>query len=284
MIKPLIKTPISYYGGKQAIVNHLLAMVPPHEVYTEVFFGGGTLFWAKKPAKNETINDRLDIVINFYRVLKTDFAKLKKEIDATLFSRTQHLQALAIIKGARASKVKRAWAFWMCANFSFMNKLNGGIKYSNDVGKAEPYVMRNKKASFTDLLVYRIETTTIENNDFRKILKSRNSKKAFHYLDNPFIGTDPGHYNQIQSFEPFTENDFIDMLDICQNLKGNFLISEYSNPILETYTVKNGWFVIPIGERRNNRTEVLVSNYKSPCGTLDLFENHKSKIINTQCG
>jgi DNA adenine methylase len=61
-----VKTPIVYYGGKTSIVNHLLDMVPVHEVYTETFFGGGTLFWAKDPVKNETINDRLDIVINFY--------------------------------------------------------------------------------------------------------------------------------------------------------------------------------------------------------------------------
>jgi len=44
-----VKTPIVYYGGKTAILNHLMEMVPVHEVYTETFFGGGTLFWAKDP-------------------------------------------------------------------------------------------------------------------------------------------------------------------------------------------------------------------------------------------
>lgn len=71
-----MKTPIAYYGGKQAIIHHILALVPAHEVYTEVFFGGGTLFWAKEPTKNETINDKLDIVINFYKVLRANFQQL----------------------------------------------------------------------------------------------------------------------------------------------------------------------------------------------------------------
>ncbi len=98
MANTVVKTPIVYYGGKTAIMSHLLEMVPVHEVYTETFFGGGALFWAKNPVKNETINDRLDIVINFYRVLRTNFNKLKKLVDATLIGRSIHNEALTVIR------------------------------------------------------------------------------------------------------------------------------------------------------------------------------------------
>lgn len=31
-----MKTPISYYGGKQQLVTTLLGMIPPHKIYCEV--------------------------------------------------------------------------------------------------------------------------------------------------------------------------------------------------------------------------------------------------------
>ncbi len=35
------KTPISYYGGKQNMLKHILPIIPKHEIYVEAFFGGG---------------------------------------------------------------------------------------------------------------------------------------------------------------------------------------------------------------------------------------------------
>jgi len=130
------KTPIVYYGGKTAIMNHLLPLVPVHEIYSETFFGGGALFWSKEPAKSETINDTLDLVINFYRVLKTKFVQLKPFIESTLISRSIHSQALNLIRlhrhGLPIDSVQLAWAFWLCTNFAHMNKIGGGYKYANE--------------------------------------------------------------------------------------------------------------------------------------------------------
>ena len=163
------RTPIIYYGGKTAILPHLLEMVPVHEVYTETFFGGGALFWAKDPVKNETINDRLDIVVNFYQILRTNYRKLKTMINATLISRSIHNQANEFIrahaKGVSVDKVCLAWAFWFASNFSHMNKLNGGYKQSKHGGKSIAKSLSNKKQEFTNHLVARIENAVIENTD-----------------------------------------------------------------------------------------------------------------------
>lgn len=35
-----MKTPISYYGGKQTMLKHILPLIPQHRVYTEAFCGG----------------------------------------------------------------------------------------------------------------------------------------------------------------------------------------------------------------------------------------------------
>lgn len=52
-----LRTPISYYGGKQQMLRHILPLIPDHETYVEPFFGGGAVFWAKQPVNQEIIND-----------------------------------------------------------------------------------------------------------------------------------------------------------------------------------------------------------------------------------
>ena len=93
-----LKTPITYYGGKQKMLGTILPLIPEHKIYTEAFFGGGAVFWAKQPTRVEFINDHNAEVINFYRVLKNDFAALKREIDATLHSEGMQKEAKAIYR------------------------------------------------------------------------------------------------------------------------------------------------------------------------------------------
>ena len=44
-----MKTPISYYGGKQTMLKHILPLIPDHKLYTEAFCGGAAVLFAKKP-------------------------------------------------------------------------------------------------------------------------------------------------------------------------------------------------------------------------------------------
>ena len=35
-----MRTPITYYGGKQTMLKHILPLIPKHSLYTEAFVGG----------------------------------------------------------------------------------------------------------------------------------------------------------------------------------------------------------------------------------------------------
>jgi DNA adenine methylase len=264
-----MRTPISYYGGKQAILHHILPMIPPHKVYTECFFGGGSVFWAKNPSPNETINDRMDAAINFYRILKTRHSELHKWIDGSLISRTLHTEAKKITLGKTpcADDVKRAWAFWYACNFSFANKLGGGYKYSNDMHTSVTQTLAIKKREFTALLAARLENAYIENEDAIKVLRSRNVADAFHYLDPPYMGADQGHY------KGYTETQFGDLLQFLeQECKGAFLLSNYPSPLLEEFAQRNAWQIRQVDhsskhgphQRHQKKLETLVWNYTAP--------------------
>lgn len=274
--KKQLRTPISYYGGMQHILKYSLPLFPVHTVYTETFFGGGSEFWAKIPAPNETINDKLDMVINFYRQLRSNYRPLKKMIDETLLSRTMHRQAQAWLRvKSKATPVQRAWAFWMCSNFSFSNKIGAGIKFSNKMDTVVPAVMKRKKQEFTELLVARIENVHIENNDALVILNSRNTPEAFHRLDPPYPPADQGHY------KGYGYPEFEKLLQWCAGeCKGKFLLSNYNSPMLTEYTAVHGWNKLEIKNRVQapnikstikDRTELLIWNYDVNEGQQKLF-------------
>lgn len=49
MEKLNLKTPVTYYGGKQTMVSKILPLIPEHKLYAEPFAGGAAIFWAKEP-------------------------------------------------------------------------------------------------------------------------------------------------------------------------------------------------------------------------------------------
>ena len=76
-----MKTPISYYGGKQELAKKIINLIPSHKTYCEPFIGGAAIFFAKPVSKAEIINDINSEVVNFYEVLKHDFFALQAEIE-----------------------------------------------------------------------------------------------------------------------------------------------------------------------------------------------------------
>lgn len=253
------------------MLPYILPMIPEHKVYCEPFVGGAAVLFAKKKVKSETINDKLDIVINFYQQLKNNFDELNGLIQATIFSRTLHDKALLIIKNKKMfSEVDLAWAFWMCSNFSYGNKIGGGIKFSNDQSTLPPNTMHDNKKRFTAELVKRIEMLHIENRCALQVINSRDTVKTFHYIDPPYPGADQGHYRG------YTWSDFEQLLKVLETAKGKFLLSNYNSPLLDEYIERNGWRKQEFtfrnkGMRKNDREkmEVLVWNYKQP--NLNLF-------------
>ena len=86
-------------------------MIPKHRLYCEPFFGGGAVFFAKPASALEVINDTNGEIINFYKIVKTKFRQIEKEIKSTLHSRELHHRANVIYKNPTMfTEIQRAWA------------------------------------------------------------------------------------------------------------------------------------------------------------------------------
>ena len=125
-----MKTPISYYGGKQMLLKHILPLIPEHSLYTEAFCGGCAVLFAKKPVRCEVINDTNTELVNFYRVAQMKYPVLKELIDATLHSREIHAHARHInAHPTFFTPVERAWAVWVCTKLGFASMIDGTFGY-----------------------------------------------------------------------------------------------------------------------------------------------------------
>lgn len=260
-----IKTPISYYGGKQMMLKNILPLIPEHEIYTEAFFGGGAVYWAKKPTKCEVINDVNMNIVNFYEVLKHNYFDLRKKIEATLHSRETYKKALIIYESPwlfPEDEVLRAWAFWVVTNQGFACKIG---TWGYDKSK-RANTIQNKIDAFQEDLTERLRYTQIENNDAHKVILSRDTPEAFHYVDPPYINTNQGHYGG------YTEGHFKRDLDALTKVKGKFLLSTYPSNILDVYIKENGWYYKDITKtlsasngakltKRKVKIERLTANY-----------------------
>jgi len=258
-----IKTPITYYGGKQTMVNKILPLIPAHKLYVEPFLGGGAVFWAKPKSEMECINDLNGHVVTFYRVLKEDFALLRRLILSTPSSRRIHRETEYILKNSEYySDIRVAWAFWAQTNMSFSSTIFGGYGYGKDIQAVKK--IDSKKRMFTQALKKRLDRVDIECNDALKVIQSRDRQDTFFYIDPPYYNAHMGHY------DGYTEAEFKELLSTLSEVKGNFLLSSYQSEPLQEYTDKMGWhqlqFVKAIvackGDRSKTKVEVLTANYQ----------------------
>lgn len=260
------KTPISYYGGKQNMLRHILPNIPKHRIYTEAFFGGGAVFFAKEPSESEIINDLNAQIMNFYSVCKTDFKHLKEKVEATVFARSTYSVAMTMYKMPHLfNNIQQAWAFYVATNMGFGCRIGswGLDKYGKRV-KA----FLNKKMSFDESIPNRLEQTQIETGNAIKVIKQYDTQDSFHYIDPPYINTNMGHYNG------YSISEYKQLLECLKTIKGKFLLSGFPNDILDSYIREEGWFVqgynkpksaskATLGKPRLARkTEVLVANYE----------------------
>ncbi len=259
-----MKTPLTYYGGKQTLAPLIISLFPQHTLYAEPFTGGGAVFFHKPPSKVEVLNDTNGELMNFYRVVRHHFASLQKRIQQTLHSRDAHRKAIVIYNNPDLfGPISRAWAVWVLCAMSFASKMDGPYGYdkkSNTTSKKVAY----KREGFLQMYATRLEKVQIECADALYIIKSRDYPEAFFYCDPPYVGSDCGHY------KGYTEAEYEALLGLLSSISGKFLLSSYPSDVLAHYIETCQWnslkrdMLVSVNAKVGNpkkKTEVLTANY-----------------------
>jgi len=272
-----MKTPITYYGGKQGLADEIISMIPAHKIYCEPFFGGGAVFFRKSKSYLEVINDIDDRLINFYQVTQNNFTELQYLINNTLHSEAQHRHARNVLNNSiPTGEIERAWSVWLLTNCSFLAKMNGVWKWNNgSSGSHTGVFINNKRNSFSKKIYERLRTVQISCHDAIKVILERDTPDTIFYIDPPYPGTDQGHYSG------YTHIQLYELCQVLSTIQGKFILSNYFTHILKYHVMKYGWKYRNIklsiktsnlegcvGSKPKTRTEILVWNFDQP---RDLF-------------
>ena len=84
-----VRTPLTYYGGKQALSRQIVPLFPSHRCYLEPFAGGAAVLFAKPRAERETLNDADGQIMAFWRAVRDRPDELAAAIEATPYGRAE---------------------------------------------------------------------------------------------------------------------------------------------------------------------------------------------------
>ncbi|RIV20537.1 DNA adenine methylase [Fibrisoma montanum] len=244
-------------GNKRRIAEKIHPHFPDHDLFIDLFFGAGGMFFNKPRAKHNIVNDYDSEVFNLFDVIihrKEELAHFWEQmpIHEDLWKYwKQHTESDPIRKAAR---------FLFFSNFSFMGRMTT-LKFD----RSNTYwlvLMRLKEVQ------QQLQGVQLMNCDFRQVIsrislrdryaEAGGNKKAFIYADPPYLDTKGGNY------EAFTKKDSIDLFDCLVASNCRFAISEFDHPFILELARGRGLNVIEIGERqnmKNRRTEILITNY-----------------------
>jgi DNA adenine methylase len=266
MEKLSMRTPITYYGGKQQMCDKIIPLIPNHLLYCEPFCGGAAIFWAKNPSELEVLNDTNRALTNFYQVVKNDFTSLEKEVRITLNSRDLHRKASVIYNNPDMfSNVKWAWSVWALSHQCFGSQLDGSWGYDKSRNSTAKKIS-NARESFTEEFAIRLQKVSMECADACYIIRSRDAKDSFFYCDPPYYNANMGHY------DGYSLNDYKELLETLSQIKGKFLLSSYPSDVLSEYIAKHSWYTKSFnmrisvnaknGKSNQRKTEMLTANYE----------------------
>jgi DNA adenine methylase len=215
------KTLFRYFGGKFYLLKDIFKII--EQLYNnkkivtivDVFGGSGKVLinipedWKVNRVYND-IDHRLFTLLN---VLRDDEKRkiLFERLNYTLSSRELFYQ----IKNENPSDdISTAFNLLYLIFYSF-----NGVMKSYGIMVNDHRSFENQKEQLYSNFKY-IKDWRIENLDFRELISKYDSYKTFFYLDPPYI------MSGSQYKYSFTMNDFIDLKNILNNVKGYWLMNE----------------------------------------------------------
>ena len=228
-----MKTCLSYYGGKSRIatqiVPHIMAI--PHTVYTEPFFGGGAVLYAKgkidrgsQSNYREAVNDLNKQLITFWRVAREQPEELARWIELTPYSQEEYLEARKIYNNpSEYSDLKVAWATYIQCNMSFANKIGGG--WGVQVISPNSAATWVNRAARLPECFERLKDVHIGCEDALSFIKRWDCPHGLIYADCPYPGTNQGHYGG------YTLDDYQKLCDVLDNCESSYVLSNYHQDV-----------------------------------------------------
>lgn len=188
-----MKPPVTYFGGKIGLAPKIVSLMPPHDVYIEPFFGSGAVFFEKRPAKHEIVNDLDGAVVAFFRTLRDQLDELERVCSLTPYAREEYHSADLDEEGLDDLELARRW--WVRVNQSFGKTAGQSTGFSVTVGRTQSTAATTlSRIGRFGPCALRLALTTIEQCDaVDLIVRAAKTPETVVYLDPPYLGASRSH-------------------------------------------------------------------------------------------
>lgn len=216
MTRPIIPWP----GGKRRLLKHLLADLPHHDSYIEVFCGGAALLLAKEPAKAEVINDINGELVRLYRCVQHHLDELVRQFRWALTSREMfrwaQLQAPDTL-----TDIQRAARFYYLQKLAFGGKVSGQGFGVDARHPARLNLLRMEEDLSQAHL--RLARVTVECLPWRECVARYDRPGALLFLDPPYWKT-------FGYGTPFPRGEYDDLATAMRGLQGRAILTINDHP------------------------------------------------------
>lgn len=246
-------------GNKRVIAEKITKHFPTHSIYVEPFFGAGGMFFNKRKADYNIVNDFDSEVYNLFTVVSNSYKELERAfLDFPIHEDLWNYWK----KNEETDPIKKAVRFLFLCNYSFL----GGMA-------TLAFGVDNQKNRFAELLaktnemLFNVQFANKDFRDFFKVLNRVKDKDVFIYCDPPYLGTDDNYENS------FKEEDTRELFRLLIESGHKFMVSEFDNEVILDIAKENGLTLTNLMNRKNiknTRLEVLVTNYKTQNTLFDL--------------
>lgn len=199
----MIRSPFKWVGGKSRLRKTIIAMLPHHECYVELFGGAAWVLIGKSPSRVEVLNDIDGEVINFFRVVKDRPRELIDSFDWTLASR-EEFDRLIDLDPCTLDPMARAHRFYYLVMAGWGGELhNPRFQTSiSDTGHGNRLIGAMLRLPDRIMPVYnRLKTVIIENLDWQECMDIYDKEPTVMFLDPPYPGNNCNYRFNMRSWD-----------------------------------------------------------------------------------
>ncbi|MBV6394967.1 MAG: Modification methylase DpnIIA [Anaerolineales bacterium] len=263
----MINSPFKWVGGKSRLRKQIIALLPKHTCYVELFSGAAWVLFGKPPSDVEVLNDIDQELVSFFRVVKEKPEELIASFEWELVSRVE-FKRLAELDPSKLTDIQRAHRFY----YLIMAGWGGELKYPRFQTSVSDGGHGNRLIGALETLKERLapvhtrlKTVIIENLDWRICLDRYDKPNTVMYIDPPYPDNGANYFHNMRDWKEHHE-----LAERLHKTECKWILSSYNIPEMrelypESYVVAvqmaSGMKARKNGSERVINKEVLITNY-----------------------
>ncbi|MDO2995013.1 DNA adenine methylase [Mycobacteroides abscessus] len=260
----MTRSPVPYFGGKAWLAPRLAAVLPPHRHYVEVCGGSLAVLLAKRPSKQETVNDLDNHLMTFWRVLRDRPDELERVCSLTPHSRAERALAQEISSELDDLEIARRVFVALTQGRSGSLTRTGWRHDLRPVSTPMPVTLQ-RYAGRIGQAAKRIQKVSLECRPAVELVEAYGGvRENLLYVDPPYI-VDPGirrggeYRVEMRSVSAHQE-----LAEACLAADAGVVVSGYASELWDS--ALDGWYryAIPMltsqGSGDGRRVEIVWSN------------------------